>query len=259
MDGYNQVPYFQPGATLPANDDYAGDEMSTLASDTTYGFQPMAIAPPLPVAPLQELGEGRVGFTTHPLHARFPGLACTDCSKTFETNNGLRKHGEQQGHSPYGCICGAKYTRLDALNRHITDKSPNAPKYPCEYCYDRQGDNGFARRDHLIQHLKNFHRIVTADKLLQRNPVESRTAPVTGSAWTSTAANADLVFSTPITPNYSGMGFGYSAWGSTGLFNPGRYQATMDPSNIEDYPSGIQQNQDPMMQQFQQTDMSGFM
>ncbi|KAI1376846.1 hypothetical protein F4677DRAFT_445168 [Hypoxylon crocopeplum] len=86
----------------------------------------------------------------------------------------LRKHGQSEGHSPYGCTCGTKFTRLDALNRHITTHY-DAPQYPCGYCYARRGEKGFPRRDNLVQHLKGFHGIDTADKLVRHEPESRRT------------------------------------------------------------------------------------
>ncbi|XDG03612.1 hypothetical protein ABKA04_003227 [Annulohypoxylon sp. FPYF3050] len=52
------------------------------------------------------------------------------------------------------CICGSRFSRLDALTRHIKSKSNDIPKYPCNDCDRHQGMNGFHRRDHLVQHQK---------------------------------------------------------------------------------------------------------
>ncbi|KAI1389244.1 uncharacterized protein F4822DRAFT_273627 [Hypoxylon trugodes] len=45
------------------------------------------------------------------------------------------------------CICGTRFTRLDALNRHIATKSTGAPQFLFNY-----REKGFRRRDHLTQH-----------------------------------------------------------------------------------------------------------
>ncbi|KAI1479543.1 hypothetical protein F4774DRAFT_425706 [Daldinia eschscholtzii] len=82
-----------------------------------------------------------------------------------EHGSQLRKHGEKEGHKAYGCICGAKFTRLDALNRHISSKSPTAHRYKCKYCDDPQGAITFYRHDHLIQHFRVYHRISNPNKL----------------------------------------------------------------------------------------------
>ncbi|KAI1659463.1 hypothetical protein F4813DRAFT_353055 [Daldinia decipiens] len=122
-----------------------------------------------------------VGSQSHfPYASAIGALTCVDstCYKTFGTNEQLRKHGEKEGHNAYGCICGTTFTRLDALNRHISSKSRNAAQYLCEYCYAYQGENAFSRRDHLTQHLKVYHRIDTADKLGQHKLRRSKKATV---------------------------------------------------------------------------------
>lgn len=62
---------------------------------------------------------------------------------------------------------------MDALNRHITTQSSNMPQFPCDYCYDRQGERAFRRYDDLIQHLKGHHKIETANKLLRSQTNEA--------------------------------------------------------------------------------------
>ncbi|KAI1245366.1 hypothetical protein MGN70_012256 [Eutypa lata] len=74
--------------------------------------------------------------------------------------------------------------RVDALNRHITDKSGNASKYPCGYCDEQQGPKEFRRFDHLIQHLKGYHKIANPEKpSREANPIASE------SVATSTISN----------------------------------------------------------------------
>ncbi|RYP02540.1 hypothetical protein DL764_005784 [Monosporascus ibericus] len=57
----------------------------------------------------------------------------------------------------------------------------NAPQYPCGYCYRHQGTNGFRRYDHLVQHLKVYHKIETVDGL-SRKAVSSSPAVATAPA-----------------------------------------------------------------------------
>ncbi|KAI1214391.1 uncharacterized protein F4807DRAFT_456028 [Annulohypoxylon truncatum] len=52
------------------------------------------------------------------------------------------------------CMCGAKFSRSDALARHIKAKSNGIPEHPCNNCDRYQGMNGFHRRDHLVQHMR---------------------------------------------------------------------------------------------------------
>ncbi|KAI0853788.1 hypothetical protein F5Y00DRAFT_257088 [Daldinia vernicosa] len=80
--------------------------------------------------------------------------------------------------------------RLDALTRHVNTRSNNVPQYPCSYCKHHQGANGFRRLDHLVQHLKGFHKIDTEDKLPKQRTGGPRAA-VASVAGRATVANED--------------------------------------------------------------------
>ncbi|KAI1484776.1 hypothetical protein F5X96DRAFT_662900 [Biscogniauxia mediterranea] len=68
-------------------------------------------------------------------------------------------------------MCGANFTRPDALRRHIACKSKSVtPQYPCRFCDRHLKDKAFPRRDHLAQHLKVYHRIENKDA--QRRVIE---------------------------------------------------------------------------------------
>jgi hypothetical protein len=57
------------------------------------------------------------------------------------------------------CTSSANFTRLADLQRHqSTVHGVGSPEYPCTVprC-NRIGDKGFTRRDHLVEHLRNFH------------------------------------------------------------------------------------------------------
>ncbi|KAL6707320.1 hypothetical protein ACN47E_004308 [Coniothyrium glycines] len=59
------------------------------------------------------------------------------------------------------CSSSANFTRLADLQRHqSTVHGIGTPEYPCTVprC-SRVGDKGFTRRDHLVEHLRNFHHI----------------------------------------------------------------------------------------------------
>ncbi|OTB01347.1 hypothetical protein M426DRAFT_220079 [Hypoxylon sp. CI-4A] len=165
-------------------------------------------------------------------------LACVECPITFETNDQLRKHGEQMKHHPYGCTCGRNFTRLDALNRHITSEALNAPQFPCEYCYARQGENGFRRRDHLVQHLKHYHKIETADKILHRKPAESEGA-------FPEAVGTGPQVPAPFTALYSAADTGYFPWGGAGPVGFGAQEPVMNLYDVQ-YSAPIQQDYVPV-------------
>ncbi|ORY08335.1 hypothetical protein BCR34DRAFT_589996 [Clohesyomyces aquaticus] len=59
------------------------------------------------------------------------------------------------------CTSTANFTRLADLQRHqSTVHGMGSPEFPCTVprC-TRVGDKGFTRRDHLVEHLRNFHHL----------------------------------------------------------------------------------------------------
>ncbi|KAF2133846.1 hypothetical protein P153DRAFT_330404, partial [Dothidotthia symphoricarpi CBS 119687] len=59
------------------------------------------------------------------------------------------------------CTSSAQFTRLADLQRHqSTVHGDKKPDFPCHVSRcSRVGDKGFTRRDHLVEHLRNFHHI----------------------------------------------------------------------------------------------------
>lgn len=59
------------------------------------------------------------------------------------------------------CTSSAHFTRLADLQRHqSTVHGVGTPEYPCHVARcNRVGEKGFTRRDHLVEHLRNFHHI----------------------------------------------------------------------------------------------------
>jgi hypothetical protein len=91
------------------------------------------------------------------VEANYP-FACLECQEWFSSKAKLRRHANEAQHSPFGCSCGEKFSRLDALNRHMDSLGTGVPKYPCEICDRHRGMKGFRRRDHLIQHIREYHK-----------------------------------------------------------------------------------------------------
>ncbi|KAI0966003.1 hypothetical protein F4678DRAFT_309332 [Xylaria arbuscula] len=63
-----------------------------------------------------------------------------------------------RGSTTFGCVCGDTFSRVDALNRHISNKN-NRPTTPCPLCKHDGSPKMFPRTDHLYQHLRTFHKI----------------------------------------------------------------------------------------------------
>ena len=85
-------------------------------------------------------------------------LTCIECNASFKNNANLEGHAYSHQHSPFACICGISFARIDVLYRHIDSFSLEMPKFPCAYCKRHRGKNGFRRRDHLVQHLRGYHK-----------------------------------------------------------------------------------------------------
>lgn len=90
------------------------------------------------------------------------GYQCAKCSEMFETHEELNRHCQSSQHAGYVCrfdFCGAEAMRLADLNRHQLIHRTSIPRHPCPHCREYRGKNGFKRKDHLTQHIRNYHRI----------------------------------------------------------------------------------------------------
>ncbi|KAI1164562.1 hypothetical protein F5B18DRAFT_615217 [Nemania serpens] len=89
-----------------------------------------------------------------------------ECSSGEKTNNPAQEHsspGDVGQHrivsrEPFKCLCEKQFTRLHTLKRHIQGTQKHLPVYPCSECAAYQGQHGFKRKDHLVQHLRSFHK-----------------------------------------------------------------------------------------------------
>ncbi|KAK5636508.1 hypothetical protein RRF57_012220 [Xylaria bambusicola] len=86
-------------------------------------------------------------------------IACAECNETFEDETSLIKHGKYRKHSPYACSCGVKFARADVLSRHIKGFLKESAQYQCPFCKRHRGKQAFRRRDHLVQHLRGYHKM----------------------------------------------------------------------------------------------------
>ena len=90
-------------------------------------------------------------------------LACAECNEAFKTKQQLGLHANTHQHSPFACICGKQFARLDVLHRHIDSFIENLSKFPCTACKRHRGKDGFRRKHHLVQHLRNYHKFDSDD------------------------------------------------------------------------------------------------
>ncbi|KAK7977365.1 hypothetical protein PG988_004855 [Apiospora saccharicola] len=108
----------------------------------------------------------------HEAHPHVPGhfqvesnglYTCAECGEAFDSRNQQQLHGENSQHSPFVCACGVTFSRVDVLHRHIDGYAKDVPKFPCKFCKFHRGKHGFRRRDHLVQHLRGYHKFDEED------------------------------------------------------------------------------------------------
>ncbi|KAI5863971.1 hypothetical protein GGS23DRAFT_596455 [Durotheca rogersii] len=107
------------------------------------------------------------------------------------------QHGKREGHR-YACTCGKTFSRSDSLKRHITSKSADIPKYPCEHCDKHRGERGFRRLDHLFQHHNHCP---------GKTAVDAFTQPGTASGQAAATSTAVVISEVPA-PETSALSYG---------------------------------------------------
>ncbi|KAL6413993.1 AMP-binding enzyme [Ilyonectria robusta] len=86
------------------------------------------------------------------------GHVCIECGSVEKTKHKLDSHGAIKAHSPFACTCGRRFARSDILTRHLKTKNNTQPQHPCPYCKRHRGKSAFHRRDHLKQHIVEYHK-----------------------------------------------------------------------------------------------------
>ncbi|OCK85647.1 hypothetical protein K432DRAFT_12074 [Lepidopterella palustris CBS 459.81] len=86
--------------------------------------------------------------------------SCAQCKVNFSSFEQLNYHAGHTGHTPYVCDamdCGSTFSRFDTYERHQLSHKLDVKRWPCPHCNKHRGVNGFKRKDHLTQHLRNYH------------------------------------------------------------------------------------------------------
>jgi len=85
---------------------------------------------------------------------------CQQCHLTFTVSEHLNQHALETKHEAFKCKepdCAGTFSRLDDLRRHNRKHQPDTQRWRCPHCPAES--KGFSRKDHLTQHLRNFHRM----------------------------------------------------------------------------------------------------
>ena len=89
-------------------------------------------------------------------------FTCDECMYVGKTLYEIGLHAANTGHASFICKhngCEKKFSRLDTYQRHQQTHREDAKRFPCKYCKKYRGKNGFKRKDHLTQHIRNYHHI----------------------------------------------------------------------------------------------------
>lgn len=86
---------------------------------------------------------------------------CLQCLHCFHTMAQLNRHSKDSKHAAFKCKCEATFGRSADLGRHLAPYRSTDPAFPCTLCTRRSGKDGFWRKDHLIQHIRTYHRVTS--------------------------------------------------------------------------------------------------
>lgn len=98
-------------------------------------------------------------------------LECNQCNQAFGNLFYLGSHASQTDHQAFLCSeedCRKAFSRFDVWERHQNNHRADVQRYPCPHCRRHRGADGFKRKDHLTQHLRNYHHI-GVDEFAGRN------------------------------------------------------------------------------------------
>jgi hypothetical protein len=141
----------------PMTEDF---DVGILHTGSRESWRPPGIHDPHTNLVLQDHTQKTVGLST-PVHGSCHDdlrPSCQACGLEFLTKAAVNQHAKQTQHSPYRCHCGKTFSRIDVLSRHV-QTFQSSFRFPCPHCEKFAGIKGFVRRDHLIQHLRVYHRI----------------------------------------------------------------------------------------------------
>lgn len=89
-------------------------------------------------------------------------FSCDQCLHSFRAIAEVEGHAWRTRHLSFACKqdgCESKFSQWVSYRRHLRKHQDDAKRFPCKYCRKYRGKNGFTRRDHLTQHIRNYHHI----------------------------------------------------------------------------------------------------
>ncbi|KAL1630347.1 hypothetical protein SLS56_005022 [Neofusicoccum ribis] len=104
----------------------------------------------------------KYGIVWHIRNAHLELRTCCQCQQIFQDTGALGRHASETGHASFACAmenCEKTFSRYDVLQRHVRTHRTNVQRFTCPHCRRHRGADGFKRKDHLTQHLRNYHHI----------------------------------------------------------------------------------------------------
>ena len=101
----------------------------------------------------------------HLVHLRSepPGVfKCDQYTYSGKSQVELEMHARREGQTSFICTadkCEKKFSRIHPFQRHLRAQSKDNKRHACKYCKKYRGANGFKRKYHLTQHIRNYHHI----------------------------------------------------------------------------------------------------
>jgi uncharacterized Zn-finger protein len=106
--------------------------------------------------------ERQYGLREHMRNEHLELLQCHECNKNYSSFSQVEIHAFSEDHAAFICPsegCVSTFSRIDVFKRHLIGHREDVKRFSCNYCKKYRGKNGFKRKDHLTQHLRNYHHI----------------------------------------------------------------------------------------------------
>lgn len=137
---------------------------------------------------------------------RYDMQTCASCVQGFNSSASPEKHGKDVNHQPFKCACGKGFGRPDTLKRHKASACKLRlplldvqPRFGCPFCSNHDGNKAFARRDHLDQHLRGFHKFEKKGIAYLKERNDTNEAPALQ------PLNSATLLAGPLAPELDGM------------------------------------------------------
>lgn len=155
-----------PGKVRFSRSSHCCRKLTQRRSDPTLANGHLHLAFACPIAFCSFRYENSAGLLHHLNNDHVELRTCHQCGEVFWCREALSGHAASTGHAAYACEevgCEATCSRYDVYVRHKALHREDVPRFPCPHYKRHRGRDGFKRKDHLTQHLRNYHHIGEED------------------------------------------------------------------------------------------------